>query len=67
MGSEMCIRDSNRSPYGKWVEYYWPNPATETEDGELKIGWIKVSSGYIFGTGIYPDQPAMMMAAEPQS
>ena len=61
------LSTANRSPYGKWVEYYWPNPATETEDGELKIGWIKVSSGYIFGTGIYPDQPAMMMAAEPQS
>ena len=60
-----ALNTANRSPYGKWVEYYWPNPATETEAGELKLGWVKVSSGYTFGTGIYPDQSVMMMAAEP--
>ena len=60
-----ALATANKSPYGKWVEYYWPNPATETEVGELKLGWIKVSSGYTFGTGIYPDQPAMVTIAEP--
>ena len=60
-----ALGTANKSPYGKWVEYYWPNPATETEVGELKLGWIKVSSGYIFGTGIYPDQSVMMMTAKP--
>ena len=60
-----ALNTANKSPYGKWVEYYWPNPATETEAGELKLGWVKVSSGYTFGTGIYPDQSAMMMTAEP--
>ena len=59
------LNSASRSPYGKWVEYYWPNPATETEMGELKLGWVKVSSGYTFGTGIYPDQSATMVAAEP--
>ena len=59
-----ALSTANRSPYGKWVEYYWPNPATETEAGELKLGWIKVSSGYTFGTGIYPDQ-SVMMTPEP--
>ena len=60
-----ALSTANRSPYGKWVEYYWPNPATETEVGELKLGWVKVSSGYVFGTGIYPEQSVMMMTAEP--
>ena len=60
-----ALSTANRSPYGKWVEYYWPNPATETEESELKLGWIKVSSGYTFGTGIYPGQSVMMMTAEP--
>ena len=45
---------ANMSPYGRWAEYYWPNPATETDESELKISWIKVSGGYAFVVGIYP-------------
>ena len=45
---------ANMSPYGRWVEYYWPNPATESDESELKISWIKVSGGYAFVVGIYP-------------
>ena len=44
----------NRSPYGKWVEYWWPNPATESSDSELKLTWLRTSSEYLFGVGMYP-------------
>lgn len=27
----------NHSPYGKWIEYWWPNPAAESPDSEPKI------------------------------
>ena len=49
--------EANRSPYGKWVEYYWPNPATETDERERKLTWIKYSAGYTVAVGIYPDAP----------
>lgn len=42
------------SPYGQWLEYWWPNPATETDEAERKIGWAKASSGYVFVVGFYP-------------
>ena len=45
----------NKSPYGRWVEYWWPNPATETDEPERKVTWFKMSSGYGFGVGTYPD------------
>ena len=54
---------ANRSPYGKWVEYYWPNPATETDESELKLSWIKFHAGYTFGVGIYPEQADAMMTS----
>jgi signal transduction histidine kinase len=44
----------NRSPYGKWIEYWWPNPATESPESELKLTWAKTSFEYHFGVGIYP-------------
>ena len=52
---------ANRSPYGKWVQYYWPNPATESGERELKLSWIKFHAGYTFGVGIYPEQADSMM------
>ena len=54
---------ANRSPYGKWVEYYWPNPATETDESELKLSWIKFHAGHTFGVGIYPEQADAMMTS----
>ena len=47
----------NRSPYGKWVEYWWPNPATETDESEIKISWVKTYGEYQFGVGMYADTP----------
>lgn len=45
----------NRSVYGKWYEYWWPNPATETDEEERKVAWVKSHAGHIFGVGTYPD------------
>ena len=47
--------EENRSLYGRWIEYYWPNPATETGESELKLTWAKVRSGHMFAVGIYPE------------
>ena len=47
--------EENRSPYGRWIEYYWPNPATESDESELKLTWVKVRSGHMFAVGIYPE------------
>ena len=47
--------EANTSPYGRWVEYWWPNPAAETDEPERKVVWLKASSGYGFGVGTYPD------------
>ena len=55
------LYEANASPYGKWVKYYWPNPATESDESELKLSWIKFHAGYIFGVGIYPEQADSMM------
>lgn len=45
----------NRSSYGKWYEYWWPNPATETDEEERKVAWVKSHAGHIFGVGTHPD------------
>ena len=47
--------NENRSPYGKWVEYWWPNPATETDEGERKVSFVKTSGDMAFSVGVYPD------------
>lgn len=44
----------NRSPYGRWVEYWWPNPATESPERELTLTWLRTSSEYPLGVGISP-------------
>ena len=44
----------NRSPYGRWIEYWWPNPAAESPDSELNLTWLRTSSEYLFSMGIYP-------------
>lgn len=43
------------TPYGKWIEYYWPNPVTDGNTGELKWTWIQLHGGYVFGAGMYPE------------
>lgn len=45
----------SRTPYGKWVEYWWPNPTTESPESELKLAWAKTYGDYQFGVGMYPD------------
>ena len=49
------IYDENRSVYGTWVEYYWPNPVMSGSNDELYLAWIKSSSDYVFSSGIYPE------------
>ena len=44
----------NRSPCGTWIEYWWPNPATESPDGELKLTRAGISSECLFDVGTYP-------------
>ena len=50
---ELILDD--RSVYGKWHEYWWPNPATETDEEERKVAWVKSYGGHVFGVGAYPD------------
>lgn len=45
------------SPYGKWIEYWWPNPVSDTNEDELKFTWVRSHGGYIFGAGMYPEAP----------
>ena len=44
----------SRSPYDRRVEYWWPNPATESPESEPNLAWLRTSSEYLFGVGIYP-------------
>lgn len=46
--------EENCSPCGTWIEYWWPNPATESPDGELKLTRARISSECLFDVGIYP-------------
>ena len=48
--------EANNSPYGSWVEYYWPNPDTESDQSELKLSWNKAWGGYTFVVGVYPGE-----------
>lgn len=43
--------ESIESPYGRWIEYWWPNPATEIDEEERKITWIRSSLGHTLGGG----------------
>jgi signal transduction histidine kinase len=46
--------EENLSVYGRWVEYYWPNPISDLEDGEPKLNWYRIHGDHIFGAGTYP-------------
>ena len=43
------------TPDGVWVEYWWPNPATESDEPERKLAWNVFHDGYTFSVGVYPD------------
>ena len=51
------ILEENSSVYGRWVEYYWPDPRTTSDDGEMKLTWVKTSGDHMFAAGIYPEDP----------
>ena len=42
------------SPDGAWIEYYQPNPSTGAGASELKLSWIKLHAGHIFGAAFHP-------------
>lgn len=47
--------EANITPYGRWIEYHWPNPLEDDHTGEPKLDWVVSRGDYIFGAGIYPD------------
>ena len=46
--------EENLSVYGRWIEYHWPNPVSNSGAGEPKLSWYKVYGDHIFGAGTYP-------------
>ena len=51
------IFEENVSAYGRWVDYYWPDPRAVSNDGELTLAWIKASGDHMFAVGVYPEDP----------
>ena len=51
------IFEENVSAYGRWADYYWPDPRAVSDDGELTLAWIKTSGDHMFAVGIYPEDP----------
>ena len=51
------IFEENISAYGRWVDYYWPDPRTASDDGDLSLAWIKTSGDHMFAVGMYPEDP----------
>ena len=50
-GYELGKEIAKATEDGHWVEYLWPNPATDTE--ETKRSWVIRHDGLIFGSGYY--------------
>ena len=50
-GFELGKEIAKATEEGHWVEYLWPNPATEME--ETKRSWVIRHDGLIFGSGYY--------------
>ena len=50
-GFELGKELAKATEEGHWVEYLWPNPATEAE--EMKRSWVIRHDGLIFGSGYY--------------
>ena len=51
------IFEENDSAYGRWVDYYWPDPRVTLDHGELKLTWIKAYGDHVFAVGVYPEDP----------
>ena len=51
------VFEENESVYGRWVEFYWPDPRVPSDEGELKMSWVRTSGEYKFSVGIYPEDP----------
>ena len=51
------IFEENDSAYGRWADYYWPDPRAVSDDGELTLAWIKASGDHMFAVGVYPEDP----------
>ncbi len=51
------IFEENDSAYGRWADYYWPDPRAVSDDGELTLAWIKASGNHMFAVGVYPEDP----------
>ena len=45
------------SVYGRWVEYQWPDPRSQSGGDELKFTWVKKSGEHKFAVGMYPEDP----------
>ena len=50
-GYELGVEIAKATESGHWVDYLWPNPATDTE--ETKHSWVIRHDGLIFGSGYY--------------
>ena len=50
-GFELGKEIAKATEEGHWVEYLWPNPATDME--ETKRSWVIRHDGLIFGSGYY--------------
>ena len=50
-GYELGKEIAKATEDGHWVEYLWPNPATNTE--ETKRSWVIRHDGLVFGSGYY--------------
>lgn len=49
------LYDENVSVYGRWTDYYWPNPTKVGSADEMYLTWLKTDSDYVFASGIYPE------------
>ena len=50
-GSTLGAKIAEATVTGTWIDYLWPNPATE--QNELKRTWAIRHDGYLFGSGHY--------------
>lgn len=51
------IFEASESVYGRWVDYYWPDPRTSSDEGKLRMAWVRTSGDHKFAVGIYPEDP----------
>ena len=55
MGTNLgVLLDENKSSYGRWVDYYWPNYYDDPATSVHKSVWVVRDGAHIFIAGIYP-------------